>query len=269
MVDKNAIVRYRAQQAPAYNRPVTQTWDPHRYQCEAGFVARLGEPLLALLAPRSGERVLDVGCGDGSLSARLAAAGCVLVGIDSSAAQVAAARERGLDARVVDAQHLPFANEFDAVFTNAALHWMPAQDRVLAGVRRALKPGGRFVGELGGAGNVASLVAALEAELAALGIAQTGLNPWTFPAPDAFHAALTQAGFVVDHLVHFERPTRFERDVADWLTLMAQDFLAPVPVDRQPAFLAAVTARLRPILFRDGVWMLDYVRLRFAAHAPS
>ncbi|HMM75703.1 MAG TPA: methyltransferase domain-containing protein [Gammaproteobacteria bacterium] len=248
---------------------MAQIWDPHRYRTEAGFVARLGEPLLELLAPRAGERVLDLGCGDGSLTQKLADAGCAVIAVDSSAAQVAAARERGLDARVADGQRLEFEAEFDAVFTNAALHWMPRQDAVVAGVRRALKPGGRFVGELGGAGNVASLVAALEAELAARGIASAGLNPWTFPSAEAWRALLEGAGFGVEHLELFSRPTRFEREVADWLTLMAQSFLAPVPAAARDDFLAAVTARLRSTLFRDGVWTLDYVRLRFAARLPA
>lgn len=252
-----------------YNRRMNQIWDPQRYRHEAAFVARLGEPLLDLLAPRPGEWVLDLGCGDGSLTMKLAAAGCSVVALDSSAAQVAAARERGLDARVADAQCLDCQVEFDAVFTNAALHWMPRQAAVIAGVRRALKPGGRFVGELGGAGNVATIVAALDAELRARGCAIEGLNPWTFPSADAFRALLDAAGFVDISLECFARPTRFERDVADWLTLMAQSFLAPVPTTARADFLAAVTARLRPALFRDGVWLLDYVRLRFAARVPA
>ncbi len=255
--------------ASLYNFAMHQIWDPHRYQAEAGFVARLGEPLLELLAPRAGERVLDLGCGDGSLTLKLVAAGCRAVAVDSSAAQIAAAQERGLDAHVADAQGLVFENEFDAVFSNAAIHWMPRQAEVIAGVRRALKPAGRFVGELGGAGNVACLVAALEAELGVRGYAAAGLNPWTFPTAEAFRTLLEDAGFVVDLIDLFARPTRFEREVADWLTLMAQSFLAPVLAAARADFLAAVTGRLRPALFRDGVWLLDYVRLRFSARLPA
>lgn len=247
---------------------MTQTWDPQRYQTEAGFVARLGEPLIDLLAPRPGETVLDLGCGDGSLTSRLAAMGCTVLAIDSSPEQVAAACARGLDARVLDAQAMQFTAAFDAVFTNAALHWMPRQDLVVAGVRRALKPGGRFVGELGGAGNCASLVAALEAELAACGHAPAGLNPWTFPDEHTFAALLAAEGFIIEQLSLFARPTPFEREVTDWLTLMAQSFLAPVPLSSREDFLAAVAARLRSLLYRDDVWVLDYVRLRFAARLP-
>jgi len=134
-----------------------QDWDPETYAKNARFVANLGLDVLALLAPEPGERVLDLGCGDGALTERLVAAGCSVVGIDSSAAQVTAARARGLDARVGRGESLPFEGEFDAVFSNAALHWIRDADAVVKSVYRALKPGGRFVGELGGAGNVGTI----------------------------------------------------------------------------------------------------------------
>ena len=137
---------------------IPQTWNPDQYARNAGFVPALGLPVVELLDPQPGERILDLGCGDGVLTEKLASLGCQVVGVDSSAAQVAAAQARGLDARVVDAHELPFEAEFDAVFSNAALHWMRQPEAVIAGVWRALEPGGRFVGELGGAGNIAPVL---------------------------------------------------------------------------------------------------------------
>src|SRR5512142_2028530 len=138
-----------------------QTWDPERYARNARFVADLGMPVVELLAPKSGERILDLGCGDGALTEKLVAMGCTVVGVDGSAEQVAAARARGLDCHVMDGEQLTFNNEFDAVFSNAALHWMKRADAVIAGVWRALKPGGRFVAECGGHGNIKAIETAL------------------------------------------------------------------------------------------------------------
>jgi trans-aconitate methyltransferase len=242
-----------------------QTWDPERYASIAGFVPALGAPLIELLAPCAGERILDLGCGDGILGAGIAARGCAVVGIDSSAAQVEAARARGLDARVADGQALTFNGEFDGVFTNAALHWMPRQDLVLDGASRALRPGGRFVGEFGARGNVGRIVDALGEALSAIGVDATLCNPWTFPAGADFRELLQMSGFEVQTLEVFDRPTRFERELADWLTLMAQAFVNAVPQEARSGVLVSVTERLRPVLFRDGAWQLDYVRLRFAA----
>jgi len=146
-----------------------QTWDPDRYARNARFVADLGAPLIDLLAPQPGERILDLGCGDGALTERLAACGCTVVGVDGSAEQITAAKTRGLDAHVMNGEALTFSHEFDAVFSNAALHWMKRADAVIEGVRRALKPGGRFVAEMGGAGCVAKVRGAVKAALARRG----------------------------------------------------------------------------------------------------
>ena len=180
-----------------------QSWDPERYARSARFVADLGVPLIELLNPRPGERILDLGCGDGALTEKLAAA-CRgkrpaaaggVIGIDSSPDQVAAARKRGLDVHVGDGQRLAYTNEFDAVFSNAALHWMPDGDAVLAGIWRALKPGGRFVAECGGAGNVSIIVSAVSRALRERGTDPEPLDPWVFPAPDDYARRLRPAAY--------------------------------------------------------------------------
>ncbi|HYQ90618.1 MAG TPA: class I SAM-dependent methyltransferase, partial [Candidatus Competibacteraceae bacterium] len=147
-----------------------QHWEPERYRQQAAFVAEGGLPVLELLDPRPGERILDLGCGEGALTEKLMALGCQVIGVDSSPEQVAAARARGIDTRLMEGQHLLFKAEFDAVFSNAALHWMMPADAVIAGVWRALKPGGRFVAECGGEGNIKTIETALSMALERRGI---------------------------------------------------------------------------------------------------
>jgi len=247
----------------------TQRWDPEQYARNARFVAELGEPLLALLRPEPGERVLDVGCGDGALTEKLVAAGCSVVGIDSSPEQVAAARARGLDARVARADALPFEGEFDAVLSNAVLHWVRDADAVILGVHRALVPGGRFVAELGGAGCVAAIRAALAEALAARGIDAAALDPWFFPTAEDYRARLEREGFDVRSLELFPRPTPLPGDVAGWLETFAQTYLGAVPEAERGALIDEVRDRLRPRIWSAGSgWVADYVRLRFAAVRP-
>lgn len=244
-----------------------QSWDPQAYARNGRFVADLAEDVVALLAPQPGEQVLDLGCGDGVLTARLQAHGATVVGVDASADMVAAARERGVDARVMDGQDLAFEAAFDAVFSNAALHWLPQGQRVIDGVRRALKPGGRFVAEMGGAGNVASIVAALETALAARGLPAS--RPWFFPAAETYRAMLEAGGFTVATITLFDRPTPLPGDMPGWLATFAHPYLSRVPADQQDAVLAEVTAALRPQLCdADGQWVADYRRLRFRARLP-
>ena len=246
--------------------PESQQWDARRYADNARFVADLGAPLLEWLAPVPGERVLDLGCGDGALTTRLAATGCEVIGADASRTLVLAARAAGVDACVADGEALVFENEFDAVFSNAALHWMKDADAVIAGVARALRPGGRFVAELGGEGNVAHIVGALHRELAARGIDPTPYHPWYFPGADDYGARLRAHGFVVRRMELFTRPTPLPGEMLGWLQTFAGPFTAALPAQDHDDYLAAVTARLAPALRdADGRWTADYVRLRFAA----
>jgi len=244
-----------------------QSWHPDRYARNARFVAELAVPLIEVLAPQPGERILDLGCGDGALTERIAAYGCEVVGIDASAEQVSAARARRLDVRLLDAQEMAFENEFDAVFSNAALHWMKQTDRVLAGVWRALKPGGRFVAELGGHGNVATIEAAIRTALERRGIDAAGTNPWVFPTLEAYQARLERHGFQVEEIALVPRPTRLPGDIGDWLDTFAEEFITLLPEQEQRSLIddvrQALTAELRDT---EGHWTADYVRLRFAAH---
>lgn len=247
-----------------------QSWDPCTYERTAGFVAELGAPVMSLLAPKPGERILDLGCGDGALTQLLLSAGAIVVGVDASRPMVEAARGRGIDARVVDAADLNFREEFDAVFSNAALHWMRDLSAVSLGVFRALRPGGRFVGELGGAGNVATVREAIGAALRIRGVDPDPLDPWVFPSKDAFADLLRGAGFRVNRLESFQRPTPLPGDLAEWLDTFAGCFFDALATDDRRLLEQEVRNRLASRLCSaDGTWRLDYVRLRFAAMKPD
>ena len=246
-----------------------QTWAPDAYAEHARFVSDLGAPVVDLLAPKRGERVLDLGCGDGALTERLVAAGCRVVAVDSSPEQVWAALARGLDARILDASDLAFDQEFDAVFSNAVLHWIADADGVIGRVWSALKPGGRFVAEFGGAGCVASIRAAFTDALGRRGVDAAGVDPWYFPTADEYRARLESRGFRVDLISIFPRPTPLPTDVASWLRIFAQPFLAGVAPGDRAALVDEVRGLLEPTLLTpEGTWVVDYVRVRTAATRP-
>ena len=241
-----------------------QEWNAVDYASNARFVSDLGEPVLDLLQARAGERILDLGCGDGALTERLSAQGVSVVGVDSAPPMVAAARARGLDVRLADARSLSFEHEFDAVFSNAVLHWIPDFTPVLAGVRRALRPDGRFVGEFGGHACVAAVRTALMAVARRREINLT--LPWNFPTPEEFEECLVAGGFVPDVVLLVPRPTFLPSGMAAWLRTFAGWAFDPLPEwERESAFDETVEL-LRPTLCDSrGRWTADYTRLRFAA----
>jgi len=243
-----------------------QRWDPDTYATNARFVADLATPVVDLLAPKKGERILDLGCGDGALTEKIAGLGASVLGVDASEDLVASARSRGLRAQVMNGHALQLDEQFDAVFSNAALHWMRDPDAVLRGVQSVLNPGGRFVAEMGGAGNVETIIRAIDEELTDRGYPGLDGHPWYFPAPEEYERRLNACGFDVEQIALIERPTRLPGDVGGWLDTFADSFLRVLPTAERANARDAVVARLRDrIRDNDGVWWADYVRLRFRA----
>jgi len=247
---------------------MAQTWDPAAYAQNAGFVHRLAGGVVEWLAPQAGERILDLGCGDGQLTERLAESGAVVAGADADPDMVDAAKARGLEAHHAMAENLPFADaSFDAVFSNAALHWVRDQDGMMAEVQRVLKPFGRFVAEMGGHGNIAAIRVALMAVLARHGHsdAEDGVN--YYPAPEAYATRLGQHGFNVERIALIPRPTPLpESGMEGWLRTFRRGVIEGLPSELRDTVVHETAALLAPAL-RDesGNWTADYVRLRFIA----
>ena len=248
-----------------------ERWDTTAYSDHAGFVSELGRPLLGLLDVKPGQHVLDLGCGDGTLAQEMQAAGAQVVGIDSSPDMVAQAKALGIDARVGDGRHLGFSNEFDAAFSNAALHWMTGDHQaVLNGVFRACKPGARFVGEMGGKGNVSRIVTAFTDVLAHAGLDADIEQLWYFPDRDEYAERLVKAGFALDDIEIYERPTPLPTGIEPWLKLFGRSILARLPAADRDTAVKRMVNMLEPHLRdREGQWMADYVRLRFVARKPA
>ena len=245
-----------------------EDWDAGQYARHARFVPELARSLVDWLAPEAGERILDLGCGDGVLTQAIAARGARVLGVDRSPAFVAAARDRGVEAIVGDGHELQYEQCFDAVFSNAALHWMITDPQaVIRGVARALRAGGRFVAEFGGEGNIAPIHAALRDEAAARGRDPDQLDPWYFPSLETYMDQLESGGFSIVRKECFERPTPLPGDVSNWLQTLAGPFLQAFEVGTaREAYVAAVRARLIPELCdNSGQWIAPYVRLRFEA----
>jgi trans-aconitate methyltransferase len=239
-------------------------WTSQSYRTNAPFVPALGAAVFALLDPKAVERILDVGCGEGSLTERIAAAGATVVGIDTSEEMVSDSRARGLDARLMDAEHLQFEREFDAVFSNAALHWVRDHDAMLTGVYRALKPGGRFVAEFGGHGNIAAIQVAIRSVLAQHGW-ETNIHRF-YATPAEYSARLHAHGFTVKEIDLIPRPTALPTGIRGWLETFERATLDRIPENQREAFIREVEELLKEeVCDSQGNWTAHYVRLRFLA----
>jgi trans-aconitate methyltransferase len=242
----------------------TSKWNAADYARVGGFVAELGAAALDLLDPQRGERILDVGCGEGTLTKRIAERGATVTGIDDSLDMIRAAHENGVDALVVDAADMNFDEEFNAAFSNAALHWIPQKEAVASGIFRALKPGGRFAGEMGGEGNIAKLREALDTELVIRGYVPPSESSNWYPSPEEFAAVYEGAGFEQVDARLIERPIPLEHGIAQWVTTFRRGWLdrAGVPEHERAEIGAAVADRF-------GSNVADYVRLRFIMRKPA
>ena len=239
-------------------------WTSDSYRTNAAYVPALGAAVLELLNPRVGDRILDVGCGEGALTEKIVGAGATVVGVDASADMVAAATARGLDARVMNAERLLFVHEFDAVFSNAALHWVRDHDAMLAGVHRALTPGGRFVAEFGGHGNIAAIQVAIRSVLQHRGW-KTNVHRY-YATPAEYTARLEAHGFGVRSIDLIPRPTPLPTGIRGWLETFERATLDGLAPDQRESFLQEVEDLLREeVCDSYGNWTAHYVRLRFLA----
>lgn len=242
----------------------TSKWNAGDYARVGGFVAELGGAALDLLDPRARERILDIGCGDGTLSRKIIGRGATVLGIDNSPEMIAAARGKGVDALLLSAEDMQFFAEFDAAFSNATLHWVLEKEQAARAIFRALKPGARFAGEMGGEGNLRSLREALDEELVIRGyVPPVEASNW-YASPEEFAQVYEAAGFDQIDARLIERPTPIEHGIAEWVTTFRRGWLdrAAVP-ERERAEIGARVAD------RVGSNVADYVRLRFIMRKPA
>ena len=247
------------------------TWDAKLYDDKHAFVWEKAKGVLELLAPKAGERILDLGCGTGHLTAKIAARGAEVIGIDQSPEMISEARRQfpELKFEIADARQMHSERQFDAVFSNAVLHWIREPELVVRGVARALVPGGRFVAEFGGRACIRRLIDAVNRAYGKFGI-DRGIedNVWYYPSVAEYAALLEEEGLEVREAALFDRPTPLEdgeKGLESWLRMFAKFVLDRLPIGRQEEFLREIERQARPELFRNGNWELDYRRLRIAA----
>jgi trans-aconitate methyltransferase len=253
-----------------------QSWKPELYDGKLGIISELGRGAVDWLAPTPGERILDLGCGTGDLAAVIAGYGADVKGLDSSASMIAAARTKfpGLRFEQADGQSFTETAPFDAVFSNAALHWMRDAEGAARSVWNALRPGGRFIAEFGGKGNVRMIIRAVQAaRLAHHGRQSEGESgPWYFPSIGEYAALLEKQGFTVLKAIHFERPTPMQDGQAGllhWLNSFGDPMLTGLSGQEREAVYEYVRSATIADLFRDGTWWIDYRRIRIEARKPQ
>jgi trans-aconitate methyltransferase len=245
-------------------------WDAALYDHKHSFVWKMAAGVLELLAAKPGERILDLGCGTGHLTAKIAEAGAHVVGIDRSPDMIRQAKESypSLRFEVMDAREITLDGTIDAVFSNATLHWVKEPERVIAGIKKVLRPGGRFVAEFGGKGNTRELLKAVGRAWANLNLAGPAPHPWYYPSIAEYSGVLEQHGLELTHAVLFDRPTPLDdgdQGLRNWLEMFGASFVEGLPEATGERLKQEVERELKPQLFQDGHWVMDYRRLRIAA----
>lgn len=246
-------------------------WDTSLYEDKHAFVWQYGEDLLQLLNPKSGELILDLGCGTGQLTEKIAQTGAEVMGIDNAATMIEKARQNYPHIRfdIADARNFQVEQPFDAVFSNAVLHWVQEANKAISSIHQALKPGGRFVAEFGGKGNIQAIATALYSAMKSIGISQPQMiNPWYFPSIGEYATLLEQQGFDVIYTTLFARPTPLadnEAGIANWIKMFASTFLVAMTAEQEIQVIRHVEESLKPTLYEDGTWTADYRRIRVLA----
>jgi trans-aconitate methyltransferase len=252
----------------------SSSWNAELYDDKHSFVWKMAAGLVELLQAKPGERILDLGCGTGHLTEQIAATGAKVVGVDRSPNMIQQAREKypTLLFEVKDAREIAFAEPFDAVFSNATLHWIKEPEKVIDGIARVLRPGGRFVAEFGGKGNTKELLTALARAWHKLGFHGEAPKPWYYPSITEYSSLLEKHGLEVTFATLFDRPTPLEdaeNGLRNWLTMFGGTFQDQHSNDQRETFFAAIEQEARPALWRNGQWVMDYRRLRIVAQKLS
>lgn len=248
------------------------SWNADLYNDKHGFVHQYGTQLVDLLHPKKGESILDLGCGSGQLTAKIAESGASVIGIDSSNQMIASARKLFPDQHfyVKDATDFSFKTPFDAIFSNAVLHWVKDQKSVADCMYKNLKEGGRLVLEFGGKGNVDSIIRAAKKCLISRGLEKyASIDQWYFPSISEYTNLLESSGFEVSLAQLYDRPTRLESDrrgIKDWLEMFGAHFFDQLSSELKEDILEEVQEDLRTSCFKDGHWYADYRRIRIVAH---
>ena len=250
--------------------PDNSLWNANLYDDKHSFVWKLAAGVLELLDTKPGERILDLGCGTGHLTGKLAEAGAHVVGVDRSEEMIRQAREAypSLLFKVMDARELDLDGPFDAVFSNATLHWIKEPERVITSIARLLRPGGRFVAEFGGRGNTGELLKAVDRAWPKLSLPGPAPHPWYYPTIAEYSGLLEKNGFETTYAILFDRPTPLddgEHGLRNWLDMFGASFVENLPESARDQLKYEIERELRPALFLDGRWVMDYRRLRISA----